>query len=455
MSKKLIPVVIIAALLILPFAGRALADLSAQEMPLNLSGVAYEIHPDGTGAVWITDYLSGELWKVNVAGDSATVYAVGGSPADASPDGLGNTWWVDGTAVKALKTADNSTRSWAIPGSSFLWGLGFDANGLVWAADAGLADIYSLNPSSGALCTYPLPQTTAHTFYPVVSGTQLYLVDSFNGAILRLDFSTSPVWTTWTLPAGSSPYDLTRDPHGELWYTDNVLNQLGRLSPTDDKLTQYALPSGTNPSMLSYAGGKVWYTEQGLPSIGSLDASQNPAVPQPITPASVAASSSCVTLPAPTTGTASKTTGVPNWPPATYTTVYNNNGWTVYQLPAGAQPYGIAFTDAGYVVDSLRQVLIKFGSGFATATPTITPTSNGTPTFTPTPTRTSTSTPTATASPTPTSTASPTPTATASATPTATATNTSTALPSNTPTATSTATPPGQTIRFYLPVIFH
>ena len=348
-------------LLGLAMAGRALADLSAQEMPLSSNGAAIEIHPDAQSNLWISDFLTGEIWQVNAAGNGYTAYTVGGFPADAQADGQGGVWWVDGTSLGRLNLADNTTQTWNVSVSIVLWGLGFDSSGKIWLTDSGIGNIYRYTPSSRENCTYHLPLESAEIFYPLVIGTQLWLADSYNGHLLRLDFSGTPEWTSWQLPMDSTPFGLTQDASGDIWFTDNGLAELGRLSPTSDELTLYPLPIGTSPFMLVASRGKIWYTEQSLGTIGSLDPSQNSAIPAAVTPSTASASFTCTTLDLPTSGSAGVSNGVPSWANASYTTVAEENGWVVYKLPTISQPNGIVMSNGkGYVPDSLRHKLIRF-----------------------------------------------------------------------------------------------
>lgn len=345
----------------LAMAGKALADLPVQEMPLSGNGAAIEIHTDAQSNLWISDFLTGEIWNVNAAGNGFTDYTVGGFPADAQVDGQGGVWWVDSTSLGRLNLADNTTQVWNVSVSTLLWGLGFDASGRIWLSDSGIANVYRYTPSSRETCTYPLPLESAVIYYPFVIGTQLWLADNSNGQLLRLDFSGTPQWTTWQLPVGSTPFAVTQDASGNIWFTDDGLAQLGRLTPTSNQLTLYPLPAGTSPFMLVASGGKIWYTEQSLGTIGSLDPSQNSAIPGVVTPSTASASSSCTTLDLPTTASAGVSTGVPSWVNASYTTVAKENGWVVYQLPTNSQPNGIVFANnKGYVPDSLRHKLIRF-----------------------------------------------------------------------------------------------
>jgi streptogramin lyase len=370
--RKIFSVIFIVCFLGLAIAGRGLADLSAQEMPLNQNGAAFEIHTDAQDNLWISDFLAGEIWKVNIEGDGYTSYYVGGYPADAQPDGLGGVWWVDGTALGRLNLVDNTTQFLDVSISTYLWGLGFDSSGRIWMTDSGIANIYRYTPSSRETCTYPLPLLSAEIFYPLVIGNQVWLADSYNGQLLRLDFSDSPQWTYWQLPEDSTPFGLAQDASGDIWFTDNGLAELGKLSLLSNELTLYPLPYGSSPFMLVATGQMIWYTEQIQGTIGSLNPAENSASPVTVTPATTSASSTCITLDPPTSGSADVSSGVPTWIDASYTTVAEENGWIVYKLPSISQPNGIVMpANQGYVTDSVRHKLIRFTTQQKTYLPLI------------------------------------------------------------------------------------
>lgn len=365
MNRKLsLSAIFVVLILGLGIAGRAVAvSITAQEMPLNPNGSTREIHTDTQGNRWISDYSAGEIWEVTAAGNGYTAYSVGGHPADAQPDGLGNVWWVNSTSLGRLNLTDNTTQVWNVNVSTLLWGFGFDSSGKIWLTDSAIAKIYRFDPSNGETCTYPLPTISAEIFYPLIIGNQLWLADSFNGQLVRLDFSGTPGWSSWELPMGSTPYFLTQDASGNIWFTDNGLAQLGKLSPASGGLTLYPLPMGNSPLMLSASASKIWYTEQSLTSIGSLDPTQNSAQPVIVTPSTATASSTCVTLGIPASGSASVSSGVPTWANASYSSIAQGNGWVVYQLPTNSLPTGIVLQDKlGFVTDSGRNVLIRFST---------------------------------------------------------------------------------------------
>ena len=71
----------------------------------------------------------------------------------------------------------------------------------------------------------------------------MWVGDTVNGRLVRIDSSTNTNNVTWwPLPADSYPYAVTLDASGHVWYTDNGLGQLGRLT-LPNSLSVYPLPA--------------------------------------------------------------------------------------------------------------------------------------------------------------------------------------------------------------------
>jgi streptogramin lyase len=346
--------------------GTAVANLAANEMSLNFSGTAYELNADTSGNLYVTDYFAGEIWRVNAAGTSYTIYPVGLTfPSDANPDNAGNLWWLDNeNFINRMNLTTNLVTSWEVRAATYLLGVGFDNTGKPWVTDSAEFTLYSFDPTTKDACGYLVPGTTPAINYPLVSGSTAWLADKTNGTLVRLDFSSTPVWTVWTLVSGSIPYYLAKDASGNIWFSDQgTTPALGKLNPSTNQVWIYTLPAGGVPWMLSVGSdGKVWYGDQTNPTglLGSLDPSVAPVpTPTTLTPATSNASSSCASR-NPTNRTIIPTPGTPSWPSASYTTQYEANGWVIYQLPTNAVPYGISLTTQGFAVDSYRQKLMRF-----------------------------------------------------------------------------------------------
>lgn len=351
-----------AVLLLLPLlTGTVFAGLSLQEMTLSAGGRFENIHADLQGNLWLADQANHELWRLNAAGNEYTVYHVGEYPFSAVPDSAGRIWWLSNKTFNSMNIEGAATQKWDISSyvspDSGLVGMAVDGSDRVWITDSGAASAHRYNPSNNQFCSYALPANTIST-YPDAAGNRVWFGDRGNGRLVRIDSSDNTV-TWWQLPAGSHPQEVAMDATGNAWYTDFDLAQIGRLDPSTHGLRIYTLPAGTKPYALAAAGGKIWYTEQNLASTGKLNPGTAAYTSSQLTPTSNTVAPSCSPLGPPTSGTAGIRTGTQAWAPATYPSLVNTGGWSIYQMPAGAKPYGIAVTDYVYLVDFNRVLVAR------------------------------------------------------------------------------------------------
>jgi hypothetical protein len=115
--------------------------------------------------------------------------------------------------------------------------------------------------------------------------------------------------------------------------------------------------------MTRYDGDRVWYTSilSGTSGqIGALDPRSSSAVNSTLVYTTTNLTPACAAL---TPGDNTATTvssGVLAASPAVYTRTLNANGWTTYQMPASAQPWGIAITrNRMWATDNGRQKLVS------------------------------------------------------------------------------------------------
>ena len=350
------------------------AALLASETSLTPTGSAFELNLDSKGVLWVSDADAGEIRSVNAASGAYTIYPVGGAPADARSDGAGTIWWADSISnqLGRLTTGNNMTTTWTITSSTGLTGLGataLDSSGLVWVSDTNSPDLYSLNPANNELCTYTLPNSlpdSGVSGYLLADQGRIWIGDPENRRIGLLDGTT---FTWWNLPAGSQPRDLALDVSGRVWWTDAAY--VGRLDPTASNIITYTSPVGGLPQMLTLVNGKVWYSQQSPGRVVELDPAAASGITGSVTAGSMTAGRSCSTLAPQAPVAITHVSGQTTWNVTTYPTVIDQGGWTVYKMPDGAAPYGIAVTKQIWLVDNGRQVLAKVSPSFSIYLPVI------------------------------------------------------------------------------------
>ena len=164
--------------------------------------------------------------------------------------------------------------------------------------------------------------------------------------------------TWWPLPNDSSPRGLAFDAGGNFWFADHKTKALRRFNESGSTLTTYLLPSGTMPRMVTVIGEKIWYSETASGMVGFLDPGAASGTPHTLAPESETITPTCTTLAA---GSVSSAAGVPGtlaWTATSWPQIYGAGGWTVYDLPEGGYPWGIAaYSGRPWVVDQGRAVL--------------------------------------------------------------------------------------------------
>ena len=72
--------------------------------------------------------------------------------------------------------------------------------------------------------------------------------------------------------AGLCPFDIVAGPDGNLWFTENTVSVLGRIT-TSGTVTQYTLPTGNSrPEGITDGPGNasIWWTESSVGQVGNL-----------------------------------------------------------------------------------------------------------------------------------------------------------------------------------------
>lgn len=332
------------------------AGPTSQETGMNPAGQVFEINRDAAGNLWVSDSGAGEIRKVDPATGAYTVFQGLTDVIDARMDAAGNVWWSDSgnDELGRLSPGAGTVTKWSLPGTPLATAI--DALGQVWLSDSFETVVHRFNPSSTTLYTYSIPDGGASEYILAHAGN-LWLGDWVNSRILRLNPSSN-LFTMWQLPTTAFPEGLAVDAQGHIWWADANLSELGRLVPASNQLTRYTLPAVGTPAMIAASGGSVWYTEDSNGTVGVL----NPSVAGGVTSTALRTTASVpptsTDLGSGTTSSITTSTGVAAWSAGALTLQTDSGGWTVYQLPAGASPWGITVNDGRvWIVDAGRQLL--------------------------------------------------------------------------------------------------
>jgi len=340
-----------------------------REASLTSDGMAYEVNADAAGILFISDYDAKEIWQLQPSTSAYTKYHNLPPPSDASPDSSGNIWFTDWrTTTGRINVLLQTVTTWTIePGA--LGGLAFDDTNRLWIATRSSpptgAAVYRFDPQSTQLCGYEW-QGGSNSEYVLYTDGYVWLADKYGRRIIRFEPAAAQDQVKWwSLAPGAAPRGLALDAAGQLWWADLGADALASLNPDNNQVTTYSLSPGTLPEMLIFVDGRVWYTTISG-SVGAL----NPALASGTTATAATGSltttsASCRSIGTGATTAASSAQGTLAWGASSeLAPVVDADGWTIYQLPDGADLYGIAQSSGSlWVADSGRQKLVRLGDG--------------------------------------------------------------------------------------------
>jgi virginiamycin B lyase len=118
------------------------------------------------------------------------------------------------------------------------------------------------------------PITTALGNGIAARGNDIWFTDFINNSLWRYNV-LSEEFKQFEVPTqGANPYDVAVDDNGIVWFTEFHANQIGRLDPATEVITETAVQG--DPRHITIASdGSVWFTERFSHAIGRLDPSNN------------------------------------------------------------------------------------------------------------------------------------------------------------------------------------
>jgi virginiamycin B lyase len=123
---------------------------------------------------------------------------------------------------------------------------------------------------------WPVPTKGAHPHDPAVGPDgSLWFTEQMVNKLGRLDPKTGE-FKEYPLVEGknSGPHGLVADKDGNIWYTANFAGYIGKLDPRTGKITEYKMPNekADDPHTAAFdAQGILWFTVQGGNMVGRLD----------------------------------------------------------------------------------------------------------------------------------------------------------------------------------------
>jgi streptogramin lyase len=232
-------------------------------------------------------------------------------PATQFVDGPdGNLWYTENTpvsqgglgpfiegAVGSLNPTTGAVKTFPLTGSTInnddtAGGITLGPDGNLWftatLAGAG-SNIGVINPTTGAITYFPLPSTGGGA-NAITAGSDgnLWFTLSSTGKIGSINPTTHAINEYPLNNAGTGPGSIVNGPDGNLWFTES-LNAIGTFNPTTHQETDYAIPTAnSNPtSIIRGPNGDLWFAEDGASKIASIAPATGAIVEYPIPEAPV------------------------------------------------------------------------------------------------------------------------------------------------------------------------
>lgn len=389
MNIRLLIILIISLVTLLAFLLGLGWAADFQEMQLANQGQAYELNRSPDGQLWLSDYGAGQAWQVNPATNVYTIYSGIGGVTDAQVNPDGDLLWLDfdTNTLGYLPEGQSEASIWPLGGLKTASGLAIDGNGAVWIShiNASLAQRFVL--TSTELCNFNFPPSfDSYTSWYIAADQKVIWLAGWNSIPLGRIFQLDPealMMTGWgPLPVGSNPLGLAVDADHNVWWADSGLQELGRLNPGLAEITRYSVPlSPTNPirkssnkaidlgqglnaltsspTSVEVVGQHVWFTDFAADRFGVLAPGLAAGQPISATANMLAVSANCSVLGAGSPEQVNIEEGnTVTWSPGTAPIVLDEAGWTIYQLPDLARPWGMAATPGNiWLVEQERRQL--------------------------------------------------------------------------------------------------
>ena len=236
--------------------GGALTEYLVGDPPygaMELWGIAYQ----NETRVWFTSSATSRVGLLNLTkpykglgNDVSVKYWVlpgfSASPAS-NPRGIAYSsttgiWFVDYNLHRIGNIRDPLTsevRLWQLPDGSFPFDITIDSYGNVWFTESGRSRIGMLDPDTNEITEYITPTANSEPYGITVDiSNRVWFAEHGANKIARYVPGVN-TFTEFARAASGAPWGITTDKDGNppIWFSDGVMNRIGRLSPFDGLTT--------------------------------------------------------------------------------------------------------------------------------------------------------------------------------------------------------------------------
>jgi virginiamycin B lyase len=229
---------------------------------------------DRQGTVWFTGNRNGRIVRLDPGTGKLTNYPMP-DPSIRDPhtmifDDNGDAWFTAQTAavVGKLTRATGQIRIWKMPGGSRPYGIKLDSKGRPYFDLFGTNKIGTIDPRSGALREYTLPNDRARPRrIEITDDNTIWYGDYTRGYLGKLNTQTGAV-EEFALPSGggSMPYGMATDDRGYIWLAETGVqpNRLVAFDPKSKKWVENITIPSDGPNTIRHmqwdrATRQIWF----------------------------------------------------------------------------------------------------------------------------------------------------------------------------------------------------
>jgi len=248
---------------------------------------------DKQGAVWYTGNRNGRIVKLDPATGKLTTFkmpdAAVKDPHTMIFDEHGDAWFTAQNSgyVGRLTRASGDIKLWKMPDGTRPYGIKLDSKGRPYFDLFGTNKIGTIDPKTGELREYPLPDPRARPRRIEITDDQtIWYGDYTRGYLGKLNTQTGAV-EEYLLPsgAGSLPYGMSTDDRGYIWVAETGVqpNRLVAFDPRARRFVENIPVPADGPNTIRHMQWdpktrQIWFGADAN-QIGRIKVAPQPVVP--------------------------------------------------------------------------------------------------------------------------------------------------------------------------------
>ena len=257
-------------------------EFTRYDLPPNANPRAVEL--DAQGAWWIVFGNPNQIAQFDPQTEELTTYSIGMYAHSIAIDSAGNAWAnghfrANPGKMVRINPQDRTSQVFDVPdnntsnqtGLPISYDLRIDADDVVWGSDLNWNRIYKLEPQTGAVTHYELPNSTSGPRRFDFDADGNLWIPEFSGGRLAMFNPDSETFTEWATPTrNAEPYVVKVDQERNVvWIGYAAANRVARFDPVSETFVEYPLPTQfalIRHMAIDEATGDVWFSYHHVPT---------------------------------------------------------------------------------------------------------------------------------------------------------------------------------------------